>query len=291
MTRMLAFVAALLLTAITVSSACVASSSGPLYFTIEPRNSAEVHVRFQRDPNRQHEHSWESSFRAAELAGLDVAALDAPGTRPLRFTVARDAGRIDCAGTGGNEMARGSCTLTPNEQFNRFLADHRIGTPTGEDTFTLIALNVRRDLVLALERARYPVPTIDKLVEVTAVNVTPAYIDGLAGAGYRPQSLDGLVQFAALNVTPEYIGSFIRAGYSNLPPDDVVQMKAMNITPQYVAGFERLGYGHLPVDTLVQLKALDITPEYVIAVQQGGVLPSPDHLVQLKAVTDDERKH
>ena len=291
MTRMLAFVAALLLTAITVSSACVANSASPLQFTIEPRNGDQVHVRFQRERNGRSESNWETSFRPGELNGLDIAALNSPGTRPLRFSIIRDAGRVDCAGSGGNEMARGSCSVTPDENFLRFLSDHGIAAPKDEDTLTLIALDVHRDLVTALARARYPVPSIDKLVELTAVEVAPAYIDQLSRQGYRPQSLDGLVQFAALKITPEFIGSFARAGYGNLPPDDLVQLKALNVTPEFIAGFERLGYGRLPVDTLVQLKALDITPEYVRAVQQGGALPSPDHLVQLRAVTEDMRKH
>jgi hypothetical protein len=291
MTRMLAFIAALLLTAITVSSACVASSSAPLQFTIVPRTSGQVHIRFERNRNSHHDNSWESSFSPADLAGLDPAALNGAGTRPIRFAIVRDAGRLDCAGTGGNEMARGNCSLTADAGFNSFLAQHGIGQPTEEQTFSLVAVNVRRDLVGALAAAHYPTPTIDNLVELAAVDVTPTYITTLSRQGYRPQSLQGLVEFGALEITPEYIGSFARAGYSNLPPDELVQMKAMEITPAYVAGFERIGYGHLPVDTLVQLKALDITPEYVLAVQQGGALPSPDHLVQLKAVTDDVRKH
>jgi hypothetical protein len=289
---MLAFVAALLLTAITVSSACVASASSPLQFTIQTRSSTDVHVRFERQRNGRSESNWETSFRPAELVGLDVAALNSPGTRPLRFAIIREAGRVDCAGSGGNEMARGLCSMTASSDFLRFLSDHGIQAPrTEEDMLSLIALDVHRDLVTALARARYPTPSIDKLVELTAVGVTTAYIDHLSRQGYRPQSLDGLVQFAALKITPEYIGSFARAGYANLPPDDLVELKAMNITPEYIAGFERIGYGHLPVDTLVQLKALDITPEFVRAVQQGDTLPSPDHLVQLRAVTKDMRNH
>jgi hypothetical protein len=288
---MLAFVAALLLTAITVSSACVAQSASPLGFTIEPSRSADntVRLRFQRDRNGHSENNWDSSFPIAEMTGLDLSALNSPGTRPIRFTVSREAGRIDCSGTGGNAMARGACTMTANAEFNRFLADHGIGQPSEDDTFGLIALNVRRELVDALARANYPTPTVEKLIELTAVDATPAYISGLSAQGYRPKSLDGLVQFAALKITPEYVGSFVRAGYSNLPTDDLVELRALDITPEFVAGFERIGYGRLPVSTLVQLKALDITPDYVRAVAQGGTLPSPDHLVQLKAVSDDMR--
>ena len=291
MTRMLAFIAALLLTAITVSSACVANTAQGLQFTIEPRNGSDVHVRFLRESNGRPESNWETSFRPSELQGLDVTALKSPGTRELRFAIVRDAGRVDCAGTGGNEMARGTCGLTPSADFNRFLASNGIGAPTEEQTFGLVSVNATRELVTALARARYPSPSVEKLIELAAVEVTPAYIDALAREGYRPQSLDGLVQFGALNITPEYIGSFIRAGYSNLPQDDLVQLKALDITPEYVAGFERIGYRHLPVDTLVQLKAMDITPEFVRAVQQGDNLPSPDHLVELRAVTRDLRKH
>jgi hypothetical protein len=291
MTRMLAFVAALLLTAITVSSACIANVSAPLQFTIEPsRDAGSLQLRFKRDRNGHSENTWDSSFRATELAGLDVAALDGPGSRPIRFTLSRDAGRIDCVGNGGNAMARGTCAMVPNAEFNRFLADHGIGAPSEDETFGMIALNVRRELVDALARAHYPTPSVEKLIELTAVEATPVYIGGLSAQGYRPKTLDGLVQFAALKITPDYIGSFVRAGYSNLPADDLVELKALNITPEFIAGFERIGYGHLPVDTLVQLKAMDITPDYVRAVAQGGALPSPDHLVQLKAVSDDIRK-
>jgi hypothetical protein len=282
---MLAFVAALLLTALTVSSACVASTGEPLQFTIEPAShGGEIEIRFKRERDQQHDNSWSSSFRPAELAGLDTAALDGPGNRPIHFAVVRDAGRVDCAGTGGNRMARGSCSLTPDAAFDSFLAARGIALPTEDQTFSLIALNVRRDLVGALAQARYPTPTIENLMELTAVGVTPAYISALAGQGYRPESVHGLVEFGALKITPEYIGSFSRAGYGNLKAEELVQLKALNITPEYVASFDRMGYGRLPVSTLLQLKALDVTPEYVRAVEQGGTLPSPDHLVQLRAL-------
>jgi hypothetical protein len=292
MTRMLAFVAALLLTAITVSSACVASSASPLQFTIEPAHQAgEVKVRFERHRSGHSENNWESSFKPSELAGLDLATLNSAGTRPVRFAIVREAGRVDCAGTGGNAMARGDCTLTPDEQFNHFLRQHGIAQPTEDQTFGLVALNVHRDLVQALSQAHYPTPTVENLIELTAVDVTPGYISALAGHGYRPESLDGLVEFAALKITPDYIGSFVSAGYGNLRPDDLVQLKALDITPEFIAGFERIGYRHLPVDTLVQLKAMDVTPEFVRAVRQGDTLPPPDRLVQLRALGRESRQH
>ncbi len=285
MPRMLAFVAALLMTAVTVSSACVATGITPLQFTIEPTGHADrVQVRFKRADSRGTD-SWASSFRTTELAGLDQAALRAPGNSPIRFAIARDAGRVDCAGNGGNSMAAGSCSLTADRAFNDFLAAHGVARPTQEQTYGLIAVDARRELVSGLKAANYPTPSIDKLMELSAVGITSAYIRDLAARGYRPPSLGSLVEFGALKISPEFIGSFVRAGYSNLRPHELVQLKALNITPEFIASFERIGYRNLPVDTLVQLKAMNVTPEFVRAVQQGDTLPSPERLVQIRAVS------
>lgn len=286
MTKMLALIAALLMTGVTVSSACVASSPAPLRFTIEQSGNADrLQISFKRADDGYRGNSWSSSFRPGELAGLDLAAFRSAATRPIRFTIAREAGRLDCAGNGGNSMAIGNCSLTPDRAFNDFLESRGINRPTEDQTFGLIAVNARRDLVTALAAANYPTPTIDKLMALSAVGVTRSYISELARHGYRPASLQSLVEFGAMKITPEFIGSFARAGYSNLGPSDLVQLKALNVTPEYIAGFERLGYRDLPVSTLVQLKAMNVTPEFVKAVQQGDALPSPDRLVQIRAVS------
>lgn len=284
MTRIFAFTAALLMTLISVSSACVAAPVAPLRFTIEQSSRPDrVQVRFRRADTD----SWSSSFAASSLAGLDVAALRAPARSPLRFAIVREAGRIDCAGTGGNSTASGTCGLTPDRGFSDFLAASGIAPPTEEQTYALMAVDARRELVSALRQAGYPTPKVDKLIELSAVRVTPAYIRALASQGYRPTSLQSLVEFAALNVTPDFIGGFVRAGYGKLSPGELIQLKALNVTPDYVAAFERIGYGKLPVGALVQMKALGVTPEFALKVRRDGDLPSPDRLVQLRAVSRD----
>lgn len=289
MTRMLAFVAALLMTAISVSSACVASNIAPLQFTIEPTGNGErLQLHFRRADTRGTS-IWSNSYRPGELSGLDALSLRAPGARPVRFWIAREAGRIDCAGNGGDSRAIGTCSVAPDPRFLQFLGANGIARPTPDQTHGLIAIDVRRGLVTGLKAANYPTPSIDKLIELSAVGVSPAYIRELAAHGYRPRSLQELVEFRAMNITPQFIASFSRAGYANLAPGDLVQLKAMDITPEFIAGFERIGYRNLPVDTLVQLKAMNVTPEFVRAVQKGDTLPSPDRLVQIRAVSQGIR--
>lgn len=285
MTRIFAFAAALLMTLISVSSACVAAPVAPLRFTLEQSDRPDqLQVRFRRADSRGTD-SWSSSFPVSGFAGLDLAALRAPASSPLRFAIVRDAGRIDCAGTGGSSTASGTCSLTPDRGFNDFLAANGIARPTEEQTYALMAVDARRELVSALRQSGYPAPGVDKLIELSAVRVTPAYIRTLAAQGYRPTSLQSLVEFAALNITPDFIGGFVRAGYGKLSPSELIQLKALNQTPDYVAEFERIGYRDLPVDALVAMKALGVTPEFALSVRRGGALPSPDRLVQIRAVS------
>jgi hypothetical protein len=285
MNRCLAFAFALCLAFLSVSSACLAAPADWIRFTLSPsRGDDKIHVDFRRERDG-HDHNWSSSFRPSQLVGLDLAAFRAGGARPLRFAVVREAGRLDCAGNGGGSDAAGNCSFTADAGFNQLLAARGIGRPSLEESFSMVALDVRRSLIDAVAAARYPTPTIEELIEMTAVGVDAGYIGDLARLGYRPSAVQKLVEFRALGITPEWIGGFQRIGYANLPADDLVQLKALGVTPEYVIGFDRIGYRHLPVDDLVQLKALGVTPEF--ARELGGPTnsrPEVDDLVRMKVL-------
>lgn len=285
MNRCLALLGALLLSLITVASACTAAPAEWIHFTLEPeRGSDRLQVSFRSDARPHHENSWSTGFRPSDLIGLDLAGFRGAGSRPLRFAVIREAGRLDCSGHGGESYAAGYCSFGADPRFTQLLESRGIGRPTEEQSFGLMAVDARRDMIDALAAARYPTPSIDNLMALSALGVNSAYIGEMAGAGYRPETLDGLIQFKALNITPQWIGGFVRMGYAKLPADELVQLKALDITPEFIAGFDRIGYGRLSVDELVQLKALGITPDFVrrVAAVDDG-LPPVDKLVQLKA--------
>jgi hypothetical protein len=286
MNRLLAFIAAIILATVSVTSACLASPYDAIRFTLgaERGDPARIHARFNEDsPDRRQNNNWSSGFMPSDLIGLEVSSFHAAGSRPLHFAIVREAGRLDCAGNGGNDYAVGNCRFSENTAFSRMLADRGIGRPTREQAFALTAINAHRAMIDAIAAAHYPTPTIDDVVAMAALNVSGAYITEMARAGYRPRSVQSLIEFKALNITPEWIGGFARVGYANLPGDGLVQLRALNVTPDFIAGYQRIGYRQLPVDTLVQLKALGITPQFVSTVVQAGrPMPSVDDLMQLK---------
>jgi len=282
MNRTLAFLAAILVSSLAITSACVATPLEGIGFTLQPsRRSAEVQLTLRRGGDR-HNNTMSSSFRPAELSGLNP---NWAAGGPVSFALVREAGRVDCSGVARSSRADGSCRFTANALFSDRLVRGGMAKPTLEQAYGMTIVGARADLLDALRAARYPVPSVDDYIAMAAVGVTPAYIADLARAGYRPDDSGRLIEFAALEVTPEYLGALARAGYANLPQNKVVELAALKIDPEFIRGFERIGYRNLDVDTLVQLKALEVSPAFVEAVRRGGMAdPSPDQLVKLKAV-------
>lgn len=285
MNRPLAFICALLLAFVTISSACVAQPAEWVHFTLDPERGspARIHAGFHTQSSGRGDHNWSTAFAPSELVGLDMPSFRGADTRPLRFAIVRDAGRLDCAGNAGGNHADGNCRFTADAAFTQLLITRGIGRPTSEQAFGLMAVNARREVIDAVDAARYPRPTIDNLMALSALGVDGRYITGMARAGYRPRSLQKLVEFNALGVTPEWIAGFAHVGYANVPGDGLVQLRALGVTPDYIAGFQRIGYRDLPVSSLVELKALSITPDFVrSAVAPGTPLPPVDQLVEMK---------
>jgi hypothetical protein len=286
MNRCLAFLLALVFASVSISSACVAAApSDWVHFVLEPEHSGggKIHATFRNEDHSPHDSNWSTGFLPSELVGLDLASFRASGPRPLRFAIAREAGRLDCSGNGGNNYAAGNCSFTADPAFTQLLVSRGIGRPSREQAFGLMAVNAKREVIDAVAAASYPTPSIDNLMALSALGVDGRYIAGMAQAGYRPQSLQKLVEFKALGVSPDWIAGFDRVGYANVPGDGLVQLRALGVTPDYIAGFQRIGYRDLPVNSLVELKALGITPDFVrSAVRPGTALPPVQQLVEMK---------
>lgn len=284
MHRTFAFLAAVLLTSVAIGSAGFAASVDNIRFELKPSSKRPDHVQLTlRSGRERHNNNMSSSFRATDLAGLDVARLRASG--PVAFALIREAGRVDCSGTAQAARATGACRFTENAAFSNLLVSRGIARPNQEQTYGLTMVGANRALLDALSAARYPMPSVDDYIAMSAVGVTPAYIGEMARAGYRPADSKRFIEFKAVGVTPQYISALARAGYANLPAGKVVELAALDIDPEFIRGFDRIGYRNLPVDTLVQLKALDVTPAFVEQVRRSGFeQPTPNQLVQMKAL-------
>ena len=156
MNRSITFVAAVLCALVTVSSACATPSNDWLRFTLEPQrgDGGKLHASFREQRQGRNESNWSSGFTPSELIGLEVSSFRAAGTRPLHFAIAREAGRLDCAGNGGSSFAAGNCRFTADPGFTQALVSRGISQPTRDQAFALMAVNARREMLDAISAAR-----------------------------------------------------------------------------------------------------------------------------------------
>ena len=180
MNRFFALVGALLLAFISISSACTAAPAGLFHFTLEADHGNDrIEGSFRSETRPNHHNNWSTGFRPSELVGLDLAGFRGAGSRPLRFSVIRVAGRLDCSGNGGQSYAAGNCSFTRDPAFAELLRTRGIGNPTDEQAFGLMAVNAQRNLIDALAAAQYPTPSINDLTALSALGVDGAYIHNM----------------------------------------------------------------------------------------------------------------
>jgi hypothetical protein len=285
MNRRFALSCAALFTLGVVMPPAGAQPADRIRFSLEPQRGDTVKIRanFRDDNDRADHDNWSTGFRPSELVGLEVSSFRAAGSRPLHFSIVREAGRLDCAGSGGGDYAAGNCRFTDNPAFTQLLVSRGIGRPNREQAFGLMAVNARHEVIDAVAAAHYPTPTTNDLTALAALGADGGYISEMARAGYRPNTIHSLIEFKALGITPEWIAGFARVGYANLPGEGLVQLRALGVTPEYIAGFQRLGYRDLPASQIVELKALNITPDFVRgAVGSQAAMPPVNKLVEMK---------
>jgi hypothetical protein len=290
MFRSFAILAAMVLTAATFTVSGTANAAEPVRFTLERSGSAnKLQLSFRSGSYGNNSH-WSNSISPAELQGLNLAALGASGSSPIAFALVREAGRIDCRGSGGNSQAIGHCSFAPNPAFGSFLASRGIARPTERQSFTLALARADSNLVNALQSAGYPTPSVDQLASMAVMGVTPGFIGELARRGYRLRSADDLVKFRVHDVTPEFIDGFARAGYRQLDAETLVKFRIFNVTPRLVEEMARLGYRDLDPEMLVKMRIFDVTPEFVAELQRQGVrVGSVEQFVRLKMAGYDPK--
>src|SRR5215217_1254220 len=131
MNRCFAMMCALLFAFVSVSSACMAAPSDWIGFNLDgQRDRSQVHATFHDESRGRDKNQWSNGFKPSELIGLDVAGFYSAGSTPVRFAVVREAGRLDCSGSGGSSRAAGNCGFTPDAGFVQLLASRGIGHPS-----------------------------------------------------------------------------------------------------------------------------------------------------------------
>lgn len=271
--------------------ACCVSEAGTVEGMWRTTGNAErLRLQLMWGDDRNHNNS------SMRTSAAEMAALRAPGSGPVSFSIVREAGTFQFDGKWKGTQASGDFTFTPDSSV--------IGKPRAsgvsigkeskwsrDETFISLAVfDVSTAHVKELRELGYQGLTIDDLIGMRIHGVDGAYIRALQREGYRKIEQDTLVGMRIHGVTPEYIAQLKLLGYASVSTDDLVSTRIHGVTPEFIREMAQLGYRTPSLEDLVAMRIHGVTPRYIREMSESGFVNlTIDELVSLRIHGIDSR--
>ena len=216
----------------------------------------------------------ESEWPASSFPSVDFSK---PGRQDVHFTIARDAGKIECEGFLDNGEGAGIFHFQPDPNYAREM--DALGFPVDEEKQYNMAV---QDVSLEFARKMKAGLDAEKLIAFRIHGVDSAFIEDVRAAGLKIADSDKLVAFRIHGVTPQMIRVLHQAGYS--PDEDtLIAMRIHGAIPEWMAELKNRGYDHVDLEKLIAFRIHGVSPEFIEKLQALGYShPEPDELVAMR---------
>lgn len=216
---------------------------------VKNEEAGKIHLSFEMRTEKGGRNQHGSSFEYSDLRGLTPE--QAQNGR-VSFSLAREAGTIDCEGTFTNGRGSGTFRFTPNYAF----AD---------------AMKARG---FDFSKASKHAGTIElerRLFTATTLNVTTAFADDLRSANFGNLDVDDLFKAVIFKITPQFISEMKATGFPNLGMEDLVKARIFKVDADYVRQVNAMGFSNLDFEGLVKFRIFKVEPEFLNALKAEGL--------------------
>lgn len=243
---------------------------------------------------KTNKHQFGQTYDFAEL-GLSREQVVNGG--PVKFTLAREAGTIDCEGTFQNSKGTGTFRFTPNPafvsgmksrgfDFEKYSSDHE-GSRENK-IFAAAALNVTTALADDLASAGFKLD-IDDLFKATIFKIDSNYMREMAATGFPDLRMEDLVKARIFKIDAEFVRQVNQMGFGKQTMEDLVKMRIFKVTPEFIAEVRNEGLSDLSVEDLVKLQIFKIDAAFIRQAKADGVPLQIERLVQRRLGVDRRR--
>jgi hypothetical protein len=264
-----------------------------MVFAVVKNRAADVRsgdwtIRKSDDPGKvefsliEHRHggnsSHESDWPANSFPGVDFSK---SGRQNVHFTIARDAGKIECEGFLNNGEGAGIFHFQPDTNYAREMRQLDFSVDE-EKQYSMAVQDVSLEFARQMKNEHLTDLDADKLIAFRIFRVDSAFIEELRAAGLKLSDSDKLVAFRIHGVTPQMVRSLHEAGYS--PDEDtLIAMRIHGATPEWMAELKQRGYDHVDLEQLIAFRIHGVSPEFIEKLQDLGYShPDPDELVAMR---------
>lgn len=216
------------------------------------KDNSKLHLNLERRTQRGGHNQMGQSYDLAELQGLSRDQALSGG--PVRFSLVREAGRIDCEGTFQNGKGSGTFTFTANRAFVSAMKSRG---------FDFEADSKGRHINDDGDRE-------DRLFAATTLNVTTALADDLTGA-FGKLDIDDLFKAAIFKVDSQFAREMKASGFENLGMEELVKARIFKVDAAFVKQVSDMGFQKEPFESLVKMQIFKVTPEFIAEVRNEGL--------------------
>jgi len=224
-------------------------------------DSGKLNLNFERRTSKGSRNQMGQTYDFAELQGLSREQVLSGGQ--VKFSLVREAGRIDCEGSFENGKGSGTYRFTGNQSF--------VSAMKGRG-FDFEETNSNDG-----ERSQ------NKLFSATALNITTALADDLSSAGFGKLSVDDLFKAAIFKIDSKFMREMQGSGFGNLGMEDLVKARIFKIDAEFASQVSQMGFDKEPFESLVKMRIFKVTPEFITEVRNEGLTDlSIEDLVKIR---------
>ena len=216
--------------------------------------NSKIQLNLERRTKRGGHNQMGQTYDFSELQGLSREQALSGG--PVRFSIVREAGRIDCEGTFQNGKGSGTFTFTPNAAFISAMKSRG---------FDFEADSKRRQTDNDGENRLE-----ERLFAATTLNVTTALADDLTSA-FGKLDVEDLFKAAIFKIDSQFAREMKASGFENLGMEELVKARIFKIDAAFVRQVSDMGFQKEPFESLVKMQIFKVTPEFIAEVRGEGL--------------------
>ena len=252
-------------------------------------NKLQLNLESQSEHGNKHQMG--QSFEYNDLQGLTREQATNGG--PVRFSLVREAGRIDCEGSFQNGKGSGTFQFTANQGFVSAMKSRGFdfekttwsenGDREGNDRlFAATTLNVTTALADDLVSSGFGHLNVDDLFKAAIFKIDSTFMREMKASGFPNLTMEDLVKARIFKIDAEFVTKVTQMGFDKEPFESLVKMQIFKVTPEFVSEVRNEGLTDLSVEDVVKLRIFKIDAEYIRKAKSEGVPLEVERLVQRK---------
>jgi hypothetical protein len=266
-------------------------------------DSGKLHLNFEvgnyknnrSDDSDRHNnrHQIGQSYEFSELQGLSRE--QALNGGPVKFSLVREAGTIECEGSfasEGNQKSRGTGTFrfTPSQSYLAamksrgfdFEADSRGNDNIEDRLFTAAALNITTALADDLNSAGFGKLYVEDLFKAAIFKVDSTFMREMKASGFPNLGMEDLVKARIFKIDANFVTQVTQMGFDKEPFESLVKMQIFKVTPAFISEVRNEGLKDVSVEELVKMRIFKIDSEYIREARAQGIPIDVEELVRRK---------